>query len=81
MSGSDVAHGLAKRNRSIEVESKSTILEPKPIAHARSRRWTYPVILRLKAKKARTVGDVTLIVQIMNEATYFAAFVTTQITD
>ena len=51
MSGSDVAHGLAKRNRSIEVESKSTILEPKPIAHARSRRWTYPVILRLKAKK------------------------------
>ena len=80
MSGTDVVDGLSKRNRSVEIDSCVNVLQPLPIAHARSRSiMDMPKNSKFFNQKACSVGDVVGVVKVMNEATNFAAYVAMQL--
>ena len=80
MSGSDVVHGISKRNRSVQIDSCVKILQSQPIAHARFRSvMDMPKNSKFFNQKACSVGDIAGVVEIMNEATNFAAYVAMQL--
>lgn len=82
ISGSDLTEGLAKRNRSVEIDSMVNVLEPQPIAHSRSlSMMDYPKTKTSSFfnNKAKSVEDITNVVKIMNVATSYAAHVASQL--
>ena len=80
ISGSDILHGLSRRNRSVEITSYMQILQPQPIAHARSKSvMDLPKDSSFHNEKASAVGGLPDVVSIMNQATYFASYIVTQL--
>ena len=79
ISGSDIISGLERRNRSIELESISIKFEAAPIAHARTRTVMDMTKGSTFTNERARVVEVSTIIDVMNQATNYAAFVASQL--
>ena len=74
ISGSDLIDGLERRNRSVEVDSSTNMLDPEPIAHARSRNildQESHSSFDVQQSRSVTLEDVVIT---MNKATNYAYY-------
>ena len=72
--GSDLIDGLERRNRSVEVDSSTSMLDPEPIAHARSRNildQESHSSFDVQQSRSVTLEDVVIT---MNKATNYAYY-------